>query len=210
MTDASIVVARPDKPAHLILLFHGVGSSAQNLVPLAELVAQARPDAMVVSVDGPHPSGLGQGREWFSVIGVTEQNRLQRVANAQPLFRDTIAYWQRASALGVHQTTLIGFSQGTIMALEATQSGDGLANCIIALSGRFAQPVRRAPSGVSFHFIHGAVDPVIPSRFSIDAAQRLKELGADATVDVLPELGHGIDLRVANLLADYLRAPLPS
>jgi phospholipase/carboxylesterase len=132
------------------------------------------------------------------------------VANAQPLFRDTIAHWQRASALGVDQTTLIGFSQGTIMALEATQSGEKLANRIIALSGRFAQPVRRAPSSVSFHFIHGAVDPVIRSRFSIDAAQRLKELGVDATVDVLPELGHGIDLRVANLLADYVRAPLPS
>lgn len=204
MTDTSIVVARPDKPAHLVLLFHGVGSSAANLVPLAELVAQARPDAMVVSVDGPHPSTLGSGREWFSVVGVTEENRPQRVALALPSFRDTVAHWQRISGLDADQTTLIGFSQGAIMALEATQSGDGPAARVVALAGRFAEPVRRAPSGVRFHFIHGANDPVIPPRFSVEAAQRLRELGAEATLDVLPQLGHGIDTRVANLLAGYV------
>ncbi|SEB19366.1 esterase [Variovorax sp. YR216] len=203
MTDTSIVVARPDKPAHLVLLFHGVGSSAANLVPLAELVAQARPDAMVVSVDGPHPSNLGRGREWFSVAGVTEENRPQRVALALPLFRDTIAHWQRASGLGAGQTTLIGFSQGAIMALEATQAGDQLVARVVALAGRFAEPVRRVPSGVRFHFIHGAADPVILAQFSVEAAQKLRDLGADVTVDVLPDLGHGIDMRVANLLAGY-------
>lgn len=211
MTDTSIVVARPDKPTHLILLFHGVGSSAANLVPLGELVAQARPDAMVVSVDGPHPSNLGGGREWFSVAGVTEENRPQRVALALPLFRDTIAHWQQAAGgLDADQTTLIGFSQGSIMALEATQSGERLAGRIVALAGRFAQPVRRAPSGVRFHFIHGAADPVILPSFSEEAAQRLRELDADATLEVLPGLGHGIDMRVAKLLAGYFQLALPS
>jgi phospholipase/carboxylesterase len=204
MRDASIVVARPGKPAHLVLLFHGVGSSAANLVPLAELVAQARPDAMVASVDGPHPSSLGSGREWFSVAGVTEENRPQRIAEALPLFRETVARWQQLSGLGADQTTLIGFSQGSIMSLEATQAGDAPAARIIAIAGRFAQAVRRAPSGVRFHFIHGAADPVILPRFSVEAAQRLGQLGAEATVDLVPDLGHGIDMRVAKLVAGYL------
>lgn len=204
MTDRSIVVARPERPAHLVLLFHGVGSSAANLVPLAELVAQARADAMVVSVDGPHASTLGSGREWFSVVGVTEDNRPERIAEALPLFNDTVAHWQRLSGLGADRTTLIGFSQGSIMSLEATQTGDAPAARIIAIAGRFAQPVRRAPSGVRFHFIHGAADPVIPPRFSIEARQLLTQLGAEATVDTVPGLGHGIDVRVAKLVVGYL------
>ena len=204
MTDASIVVARPDNAAHLVLLFHGVGSSAANLVPLAEWIAQARPDAMVVSVEAPHPSGPGAGRQWFSVAGVTEQNRPERVGQALPLFRDTIARWQHASGLGPDSTTLVGFSQGAIMALEATQSGEPLAQCVIALAGRFAQPVRRAPQGVRFHLIHGADDPVIRPAFSREAAPALRQFGAEVSVDVLPGLGHGIDVRVAKLLAGYL------
>jgi phospholipase/carboxylesterase len=139
------------------------------------------------------------------VVGVTEQNRPQRVAHALSLFRDTIAHWQCASGLGADRSTLIGFSQGAIMALEATQSGAGPATCVIALAGRFAQPVRCAPSSVRFHFIHGAADPVIPSHFSIEAAQMLKQFGGAATVDVLPDLGHGIDMRVAKLVVEYLQ-----
>ncbi len=86
--------------ADLVLLFHGVGASAANLLPLAEWIAQGRPDAFVVSVDAPHPSGLGSGREWFSVLGVTEDNRVPRIAEAMPLFRDTVARWQAESGLG--------------------------------------------------------------------------------------------------------------
>jgi len=204
MTDASIVVARPDDAAHLVLLFHGVGSSAANLVPLAEWIVKARPDAMVVSVEGPHPSGPGAGRQWFSVAGVTEQNRPERVEQALPLFRDTIGRWQGASGLGADGTTLVGFSQGAIMALEATQSGDPQMTRVIALAGRFAQPIRRAPPDVRFHLIHGADDPVIRPAFSLEAAPALRQLGAEVTVDVLPGLGHGIDMRVANLVVGYV------
>ena len=204
MTDASIVVARPENAAHLVLLFHGVGSSAGNLVPLAKVIVKARPDAMVVSVDGPYPSGPGAGRQWFSVAGVTEQNRPDRVKQALPLFLDTIARWQLASGLGADSTTLVGFSQGAIMALEATQSGDPQALCVIALAGRFAQPVRRAPPDVRYRLIHGAGDPVIRPAFSLEAAPVLRQLGAEVTVDVLPGLGHGIDMRVAKLVAGYL------
>jgi len=204
MTDGSIVVARPDKATGLVLLFHGVGASAANLVPLAEWIVKARPDAMVVSVEGPHPSGAGAGREWFSVAGVTEHNRPERVGQALALFRDTIARWQHASGLGPDSTTLVGFSQGAIMALEATQSGDPPAMCVVALAGRFARPVRRAPTAVRFHLIHGADDPVIRPGFSLEAASALQQFGAEATVDVLPSLGHGIDMRVAKLVAGYL------
>ena len=61
-----------------------------------------------------------------------------------------------------------------------------------------------------FHFIHGAADPVILPSFSEEAAQRLRELDADATLEVLPGLGHGIDMRVAKLLAGYFQLALPS
>lgn len=205
MNDASIVAARPrGAAAELVLLFHGVGASAADLRPLAEWIAAARPGAFVVSVEAPHPSGLGGGREWFSVLGVTEDNRVPRLAEAMPLFRQAVAHWQRESGVGPDRTTLVGFSQGSIMSLESTQDGEPPAARVVALSGRFAQPPRRAPAGVRFHFIHGADDPVIAARFSVEAAQALERLGGKASVDVLPGLGHGIDARAAQLVAGCL------
>lgn len=204
MSDASIVAARPPGAAALVLLFHGVGASAADLLPLAEAIAAARPGAFVVSVDAPHPSGLGSGREWFSVLGVNEENRPQRIAAAMPLFRDTVARWQRESGIGADRTALVGFSQGSIMSLESTRSGEPLAGRVIALAGRFAQPVARAPAALRYHFIHGADDPVIAPRYSVEAAEAIARLGGSASVDVLPGLGHGVDARAAKLALGYL------
>lgn len=206
MPDASMVIARPRQPARLVLLFHGVGSSAADLVPLGEAIAQAAPEAMVVSVDAAHPSTLGRGREWFSVVGVTEQDRPGRIAAAMPAFLQAVAHWQQESGLGADATVLAGFSQGAIMSLEATQVDAPPAARVIALAGRFAQGVRRAPQGVRFHLVHGEQDGVVPTRFSVEAAQALRALGAEVTLDLLPGLGHGIDARAVQLVIGCLSA----
>lgn len=209
MHDGSIVIARPPRAAQLVLLFHGVGSSADNLAPLGGAIAQARPDAFVVSVNGPHPWTLGSGREWFSVVGITEENRPERIAKAMPLFREAVAHWQKASAIGPAATVLVGFSQGAIMALESTQGETQVAPAqrVVAMAGRFAQPVRRAPAGLKFHLIHGEQDAVVPTRSSVEAARELQGAGADVTLDLLPGLGYGIDARALRLAIGYLDGP---
>lgn len=206
MHEASIVIARPERPAQLVLLFHGVGSSAANLAPLGEAIARARPDAMVVSIDAPFPSGLGSGREWFSVLGITEQNRPERIAKVMPLFLDVISQWQRTSGVGPSGTVLVGFSQGAILSLEATQTevATNPAERVIALAGRFAVPVRQAPPRLRYNLIHGAQDAVVSHTFSVAAAEALKALGGDATLDLLPGLGHGIDASALQLVIGYL------
>ncbi|MDO9030005.1 MAG: esterase [Hydrogenophaga sp.] len=206
MHEASIVIARPERPAQLVLLFHGVGSSAANLAPLGEAIARARPDVMVVSIDAPFPSGLGSGREWFSVLGITEQNRPERIAKVMPLFLDVISQWQRTSGVGPAGTVLVGFSQGAILSLEATQTevATNPAERVIALAGRFAIPVRQAPPRLRYNLIHGAQDAVVSHTFSVAAAEALKALGGDATLDLLPGLGHGIDARALQLVIGYL------
>ena len=209
MHETSIVVARPQGASQLVLLFHGVGSSAANLAPVGEAIAQARPEAMVVSVDAPHPSTLGSGREWFSVVGITEQNRPQRIAEAMPRFLDTIAHWQQVSGIGPAGTVLVGFSQGAILALESTQvdTGPVTAGLVIALAGRFAQPVRRAPKALQFHLIHGQQDGVVAPNLSAEAARALQALGGAVTLDLLPGLGHGIDARALQLVIRYVGGP---
>lgn len=203
MMDGSVVVARPQAPRELVLLFHGVGSSAANLVPLAQLIARQKPHAMVVSVEGAHPSSFGSGREWFPVAGVTEADRPARIAAAMPRFEHAVRQWQAEAGVGPAGTTLVGFSQGAIMSLESTQVA-GLAHRVVSIAGRFAQPLRRAPEGVTFRFVHGGNDPVIAPRFSVEAAEALRSLGADAAAQFVPGLGHGIDERAARLVLESL------
>jgi len=198
-----LIVHQPTVPARqLVLLFHGVGASPEGLLPLGQ--ALARPDRWVVAVRSPFASDMGSGWQWFSVRGVDEANRIERVVAVMPHFVQTVKDWQARTGLDASATALAGFSQGAIMALESTQHAPPLAARVVAMAGRFAQPPRLAPDGTALHFIHGEQDPVIAPALSVAAAERLRALGATARVDLLPGLGHGIDGRVLTLLSAAL------
>ena len=209
MQDALVIQrpdARSDAQGGLLLLFHGVGSNAEGLRPLGDALARHRPGAAIVSVRSPQPSDFGTGWQWFSVNGVTEANRPARVADAMPAFLRTVAHWRRETSTGAAGTTLIGFSQGAIMALEATQHDPSLAGQVISIAGRFAQPPLRAPLA-TVHLLHGELDRVMPVSLAEDAARQLGALGARATLDRFPGLGHGIDSRVLAMVVRRLDPP---
>jgi phospholipase/carboxylesterase len=203
----ALVLQSPAPARALYLLFHGVGATPQDLVPLGTRLAREFPDAAVVSVPGPDRSDLGRGFQWFSVIGVTEQNRAARVAATLERFLQTVRDWQQRTGVGPEATTLIGFSQGAIMALASTQVAQPPAARVVSLSGRLSEPPRQAPPGVRLHFIHGAADPVIPAAQAQQAAQQLQALGGAVTLDIVPGLPHGIDRAAQDLLVQRLRAP---
>ena len=192
----------PTAAAELLLLFHGVGSNAEDLRPLGHTLAAHRPNAWVVSVRSPLASDFETGWQWFAVQGVTEQNRPQRVATAMPAFLKRVQAWQRETGVTAEHTTLVGFSQGAIMALESTQQdGQPLASRVVAIAGRFAQPPRRFPSATAVHLMHGELDRVMPVERAVDADHQLRSLGARSTLDRFAGLGHGIDAQVVNGIA---------
>ncbi len=187
----------PSDATELLLLFHGVGSSAEDLAPLGQALARHRPHAWVVSIRSPDASGFGHGWQWFSVQGVTETNRPERVAAAMPRFLQRVADWQTRSGVAPSRTTLIGFSQGAIMALESTQAtAVPVAGRVVAIAGRFAQPPQVAPAGPVVNLMHGEQDQVMPVSLAIEAHRTLEALGATATLDRFSGLGHGVDGRV--------------
>ena len=203
--NGALVLQQPPLPKELVLLFHGVGATARDLAPVGQRIAAEFPGAFVASIPAPDASDLGAGRQWFSVRGVTEENRAQRVLQTLPRFLATVREWQAQAGLSPEQTTLAGFSQGAIMALASAFTPQPPAARVVSLSGRCVQLPDAAPAGVRFHFIHGDEDAVIPASQATAAVQRLRELGAPVTLDRIPGLGHGIDARALAALLERLR-----
>jgi phospholipase/carboxylesterase len=201
-----IVIQSPPRASALFLLFHGVGATPQDLVPLGTRLAREFPQAAIVSVPGPDRSDLGRGLQWFSVMGVTERDRPKRVAATLDRFVATVQAWQQRTGVAPADTTLIGFSQGAIMALAASGAAQPPAARVVSLSGRFSELPTAAPAGVRIHFLHGDADPVIPAAHAQQAARQLQALGAAVTLDVVPGLGHGISAASEDLLVRRLRA----
>ena len=205
MTQDALILQKPAEPAaQLILLFHGVGSNAGSMAPLGQQLADRFPKAMVVCVNAPYASHAPGGFQWFSVAGITEENRHDRIAQAMPAFIDCVAHWQAQAGLGPEATALVGFSQGAIMALESTLVTPALASRVVAVSGRFAQlPATCAYPG-TIHFLHGKQDTVMPYSHTVMAAHHLRDLGTDITAEVLPYIGHEVHPEFVPLILDKL------
>jgi phospholipase/carboxylesterase len=206
----SIIVARPEGQAEqLMLLFHGVGTNAHDMVPLGRLLAAEFPAAFIVSVAAPVQTEPGGGRQWFSVLEISEANRPARVEAALPTFVETVRHWQDEAGVATDAVALIGFSQGGIMALESTRDRPAIAGRVIAIGGRFAQLPGTPNEGTTLHMFHGKLDPVIPYGFTVEAARHLVKLGADVTADVIPFVGHQISDDIVTLMIERLRGHLP-
>jgi phospholipase/carboxylesterase len=191
---------------NLVVFLHGVGSRGTDLLPLAQGWRQSLPATAFAAPDGPFACG-GLGRQWFSVSGVTEANRPQRIVAARPAFDDVLsaAIAQRELLDHLDRVVLVGFSQGSIMALDAIVSGRWPVAAVVAYSGRLASPRPFAPAGsTQVLLVHGTADPVIPAENSTEAAATLRELGFHTDSRILPGAGHTITAQGAQLGVEFI------
>ena len=197
-------------PPQLMVLLHGVGANAASMLPLARALQQEFPQAALLIPEGFDPyDGGPEGRQWFSVSGITEENRPQRVAAARERFVAWLRAAQQRLRAAPAATALVGFSQGAILALETAQAEDGLAGRVLAFSGRYAVLPEHAPQLTTLHLLHGGADPVMPARHAREALDRLGLLGGDATLDIAEGVGHALHPALIDEAIHRLRSHIP-
>jgi phospholipase/carboxylesterase len=206
----------PAAAQQLIILLHGVGSRPASLLGMAEAFREAWPGAAIALPAGLQPfDGAGQDHDhshhqWFSIRGVTEDNRPERVTAALPGFLGMIRSLQETTRVPPADTVIAGFSQGAIMALEAIAAADGLAGRVLSFSGRYARLPATAPTDTSLSFYHGDNDEVIPLRHAQAAFDHLAGLGADVSLDIAHGVGHEPHPVLVAEAIDRLRNRIPA
>jgi phospholipase/carboxylesterase len=191
----------------LVIMLHGVGSNGGDLAPLADSWKDALPNAVFASPDAPTRSSFGSGYQWFSVAGVTEQNRSSRIVEARSSFDAVISAIidQNGFSQNLDHIAFIGFSQGTIMALDAVSSGRWPVGAVVGFSGRLASPLPLTPStSTAVLLIHGAADPVIPASETTEAAAVLRQLGMEVETVIQPGMPHTISAQGALKAGEFL------
>lgn len=187
----------------LVILLHGVGSNGADIGGLAHHWGDRLKDTSFAAPDGPRPFDKGgAGRQWFSVEGVTPANRAERIEAARPEFDRVLSgILERHSMTDrLDQVALVGFSQGSIMALDAVVSGRWPVRAVLALSGRLASPGPFAPAGANTQIllVNGTADPIMPIAEARLAEQQLAEAGYRVQLKVVEGLGHTISQAVAD------------
>jgi phospholipase/carboxylesterase len=198
------------RPKQLFILLHGVGTNSSDMVPLANQFRAVYPEAAFLIPDGPFPfDGGGEGRQWFSLSGLTEENRPARIAEAIQVLYTLVRQSQDHLNILPSDTALVGFSQGAIMALEFSAAHDGRIGRVLAFSGRYTKLPEKAPELTTVHLFHGENDNVMPVEHTYAAYERLSELQGDVTIDIASSVGHGIDAFLVERAIHRLQTCIP-
>lgn len=193
----------------LVVLLHGLGADGADLIALAPLLARTLPDAAFVAPDAPFPCDMAAyGRQWFSVQDRSPGPQLDGVRHAETLLGPFIDRELGALDLGADKLIVIGFSQGTMMALHHALRRETAPLCIIGYSGRMVAPALLATEGrnrAPVLLVHGDADEVVsPDNLKI-AAEALDAAGIPVDAHMVRGLGHGIDERCIALADAFLR-----
>ena len=181
-------------PKQLVVLCHGLGADAYDLIDLGQAWADACPDALFASVDAPFRHPMGFGRQWWDVADRTPAVMEAGVRVAAPYLDAFID--AELQAIGIADYAIMGFSQGAMMALFAGLRRMAAPRAILAFSGALVAPAslqaelaNRAP----VLLVHGEDDDVVPAFRSRDAEAALQAAGVPVSAHFIPGLGHGLD-----------------
>ena len=195
-------------PKQLVIFAHGYGSNGQDLIGLAPYLARALPDALFVSPDAPDPvPGYPAGRQWFPISRLDPHLMRQGVHGAAAVLDGFIDAELSRAGLPPSACALVGFSQGTMMALHVGLRRPEPLGALVALSGMLADP-----SGVTSRpptlLVHGDRDEVIPVQALFASLDGLGAAGVPVLWRVCAQTGHtvaedGLALAVAFVHAAF-------
>ena len=183
-------------PKQLVVLCHGLGADAYDLIDIAPTWGNTLPDAIFASVNAPEEHFSGSGRQWWPVSDRRPEVMAGGARNAATHLDAFIDAELARLGLPPDAYALMGFSQGAMTVLFTGLRRAVAPKAILAFSGALIAPEsleaeirNRAPVLLA----HGEADGQVPVSRSRDAEAELKRLGVPVEAAYSPGLGHGID-----------------
>jgi phospholipase/carboxylesterase len=193
---------RSGNARQLVVFLHGYGADGNDLIDIGRAWQSMLPDAAFVSPHAPRPCGQAPvGREWFPLTFRDPNERWLGVNQAAPVLNAFLDAELARRKLPPSALALVGFSQGTMMALHVGLRRAVAPKAIVGYSGMlvvpenanadtFATEIKSRPPVL---LVHGDQDELIPVQALLHAAQSLASLEVPVEWHISPGIGHGID-----------------
>jgi phospholipase/carboxylesterase len=186
----------------LVVFLHGYGADGNDLIDIGRAWQELLPHAAFVSPHAPEPCGQAPvGRQWFPLTMRDPNERWLGVQKAAPMLTHFLDAELARHKLPPSALALVGFSQGTMMALHVGLRRATAPAAIVGYSGvlvtlpdldpeKFAAEITSRPPVL---LVHGDRDDLIPPQALFQATQGLAALEVPVEWHLSAGIGHGID-----------------
>lgn len=199
--DGPRAAAKSGRAAQLVVFLHGFGADGDDLIEIGRQWRDFLPDADFVAPHAPERCAMSpMGRQWFPLFTRNPDERWQGVNAARPTLDAFLDRELARRGLDERSLALVGFSQGTMMALHTGLRRPLPPRAILGYSGIHVtgqeapgaeRPPQNPPPAVLL--VHGDADDLIPAEALLLSANSLADMGVPTQWHLSAGLGHGID-----------------
>ena len=196
------LMPRSGPPKQLVVFLHGYGADGNDLLEIGKQWQPLLPEAAFVSPHAPEPCAMaGTGRQWFPLTMRDPAERWRGVTQAHPSLDAFLDETLRALGLDDSRLALVGFSQGTMMALHVGLRRSHAPAAIVGFSGVLVGPEHLGEATARnlkgepppLLLVHGSQDDVIPVEALFLSGNQLAEASIPCQWHLSVGVGHGID-----------------
>jgi len=202
MLDGPRLSPKSGTTRQLVVFLHGYGADGGDLIELAHHWRDGLPDAAFVAPHAPDScEGAPMGRQWFPLTMRDPAELWRGVTAAGPALEAFLDAELARHRLAPTDLALVGFSQGTMMALhvglrrEARLAGIvGYSGLVVLESGRGPESLKeQARAMPPVLLTHGDRDEVLPVEMFHFTREALAAAGIPCQWHLTAGLSHGID-----------------
>lgn len=206
----------PKNTQGAVILCHGYGSDGDDLMGLVPYLKEHLPDTAFFAPNAPIE--LGFGYEWFQLEDYQPNQPIsaeflaeltKRAEKPAEKLRTLINHIQDKYHLTAQDITLLGFSQGGLMATYTALTNPEPLGHVIALS---AIPIvwtdklasRFTPKQMPFFIAHGSIDPIVPVAAVDFNLTQLRKAGQNPSTFISQGIEHAIDQPILDHTINFI------
>ena len=194
--------AKSGQTKQLVVFLHGYGADGNDLIEIGQQWQRWLPDAACVAPNAPEACAQSpMGRQWFGLTFRDPHERWRGVTQAGPGLDAYLDAELENLGLPPSKLALVGFSQGTMMALHVGLRRAAAPAAIVGYSGMVVLEEGKGPEALKDQIrskppillVHGDQDQVIPLEALFITTDTLSAAEVPCQWHLSLGVAHGID-----------------
>ena len=187
------IIDKDSDTEYLVFFLHGWGSDGNDLIQIGEIWESKLSNATFIAPNGPEVCGGNpQGKQWFDILSNNDENSLKGLHQSYLDLKSFIDANLIKYNLASDKYFLVGFSQGTMLAIYASLR-EKLSG-VVGYSGAFLGSLPKENIKKNdYILLHGQNDTIVPVDKLHNAVEQLKPFAKTLIKKIYFDLEHSIN-----------------
>ena len=187
------IIDKGSSTKFLVFFLHGWGSDGNDLIQIGEIWKSKLPNTTFIAPNGPEVCGGNpEGRQWFDILSNNDAQALKGLHQSYLDLKIFIDTYLKKYKLANHKYFLVGFSQGTMLAIYTSLREKLLG--VVGYSGAFLGDLPNEEiKNNDYLLLHGQNDTIVPITKMHNAIEQLEPIAKTLIKKIYNDLEHSIN-----------------